>query len=335
MTIMDCTLRDGANVVGKGFDATLTRLMLDGLTENGIRIIELGHALGLGVEDGAPLTDAQYFAIAREYADRAELGMFMGWKNGAEANIALAREGGLSFLRISANAGDGALARDAICRVKAAGLTARYSMMKAYVLSPEALAEEAALLEDNGADELTIMDSAGTMQPDEVSAYVRSLKGRVSVPVAFHGHNNLGLASANALAAHAAGADVLDCGLMGMARSAGNMATEVIVALMQQKGELQGIDLYGLLHFIEDRLMPVMAAHGYVPAIAPIDLVYGLSGCHSSFASQLARVAADEGVDLFRLIVEVSKQDRKAPTDALMVETARELKALSCQPDES
>ena len=43
LKIMDCTLRDGANVVGKGFDADLTRMMLEGLIESNIKTIEYGN----------------------------------------------------------------------------------------------------------------------------------------------------------------------------------------------------------------------------------------------------------------------------------------------------
>ncbi len=32
VTLMDCTLRDGANVVGKGFSAEITDMVLDGLS---------------------------------------------------------------------------------------------------------------------------------------------------------------------------------------------------------------------------------------------------------------------------------------------------------------
>ena len=74
--------------------------------------------------------------------------------------------------------------------------------MKAYVLPPDALADEARRLEDMGLDFITIMDSAGTMSPDEVKAYVSRMVRRVSIPVGFHGHNNLGLSVANAVAAY-------------------------------------------------------------------------------------------------------------------------------------
>jgi 4-hydroxy 2-oxovalerate aldolase len=36
MKLMDCTLRDGANVVGKGFSAELTAMIIEGLIKCGI-----------------------------------------------------------------------------------------------------------------------------------------------------------------------------------------------------------------------------------------------------------------------------------------------------------
>ena len=48
LKLMDCTLRDGANVVGKGFNAELTIMMLEGLTMSGVDYIEMGNAGGIG-----------------------------------------------------------------------------------------------------------------------------------------------------------------------------------------------------------------------------------------------------------------------------------------------
>lgn len=54
--------------------------------------------------------------------------------------------------------------------------------MKAYLLTPEELAEEARMVADAGLDEITIMDSAGTMLPEEAETYVRAVLGAVSIP---------------------------------------------------------------------------------------------------------------------------------------------------------
>ena len=197
--------------------------------------------------------------------------------------------------------------------------------MKAYLLPPEELAEEAALLESFGADEITIMDSAGTMVPEETARYVAALKEKVRVPVGFHGHNNLGMAAANALAAYQAGADIIDCGLLGMARSAGNIATEIAAALLVKYAHQGEDDFYGLLSFLDRKLIPLMEKEGYRPSIRPLDLVYGLTGAHSSFGKRFKAVAEEKQVDLFRLIAAVSAQDRKNPSDELMRQTADRL----------
>lgn len=329
MNLFDCTLRDGANVVGNGFSRELTLSMIEGLIENGITEIEFGNAKGLGAAEAlgaeAPLTDAEYMELAAPYQDRANIGMFLLAKLYTPERVALAKEKGLAFLRVGAAAGDGAQSVEAIKAVKAAGLRCRYSLMKGYLLSAEELADEAAMLEQAGADAVTIMDSAGTMFPAEVAEYVHAMKAKVSIPVGFHGHSNLGLSQANALAAVAAGADEIDCGLLGMARSAGNCATELAAVTLKKEGYLPEVDLYGLLSYLDCKLIPAMREWNYKPAVLPEDLILGYSGCHSSFVKQMKKVAQEKGVDLYHLIVEVSRVDRKAPTGELMEKTAEKL----------
>lgn len=329
--LMDCTLRDGANVVGKGYSADLTKLIIEGLIRSNIRIIEMGNAHGIGAYKGLnpneePLSDEEYLKLAQPYLGKAEIGMFMGVKNASEKNISLAAENGLKFLRMGANAGDGSQTLEGIKLVKKHNIKCRYSLMKAYVLSPHELAEEAKMVADAGLDEITIMDSAGTMLPDEVKEYVCNLKKVLNIPVGFHGHNNLGLSVANALAAEEAGASVFDCGLLGMARSAGNCATELAAAVFQKKGLLKGIDLMTLLDFEDQELIPAMKAYNYHVAVTPTDLVLGLAGAHSSFTGDFQKIALQKGVNLYRLILEVSKANRKNPSKELMEEVADSMK---------
>lgn len=329
MQLMDCTLRDGANVIGKGFDARLTKMMIEGLIKSNIKVIEMGNCLGIGAYEAnhsiSPLNDIEYLELVQPYLDQAEIGMFMGVKNANEKNISLVAKYGLKFLRIGANAGDGQMACEGIRLVKKYGMKCRFSMMKGYILSAKELAEEAAMLEACGLDCITIMDSAGTMTPDEVEEYVREMTARVKIPVAFHGHNNLGLSVANALAAYKGGASEFDCGLMGMARSAGNCATELAVAAFQKLGLFKEVDLYTLLDFIDTELAPAMAEYGYKAPVIPLDLIYGLAGCHSSFAKLFEDTAREKNVPLYKLIVEVSKLDRKAPSKELIERIADSL----------
>lgn len=330
MKIFDCTLRDGANVVGNGFSPELTESMISNLISCGITDIEFGNAKGVGSHEKgstAPMSDLEYMRLARPYCDKANLGMFLLAGQASEEKVKEAAENGLTFLRVGIAAGDGAKAVNAVKLVKAAGLTCRFSMMKAYLLDAKALAAEAKMLENEGVDAITIMDSAGYMYPDEVAEYVREMKAAVSIPVGFHGHNNLGLSQANALAAMEAGVDEIDTGLLGMARSAGNCSTELTAALLLKKGLIEEENFYRLLAYLDAELIPAMKEYDYHVSVCPEDLILGMSGCHSSFLKLFHKVAQEEAVDVYRLIVEVSAKNKKSPDEELIRSTARALRA--------
>lgn len=330
MNLFDNTLRDGGNVVGHGFSLELTESMVRGLLNAGIADIELGNCKGLGAYDKLNATkapsDEEYFQVLQPYLPKGRIGMFMMAKCADADKVKAAAAAGLHFLRVGANAGDGTGSLDAVRMVKEAGLVCRYSLMKAYVSTPEELAAEAKMLQDAGVDKITIMDSAGTMFPADAAAYVTALKKAVTISVGFHGHSNLGLSQANALAAVAAGADEIDCGLLGMARSAGNCATELAAATLKKEGYLPEVDLYGLLDYLDGELIPAMEPYGYHVAVNPTDLMLGLSGCHSNFLPLFRKVAQEEQVPLLRLIADVSAIDRKAPDEALLRRVAKQLK---------
>ena len=69
-----------------------------------------------------------------------------------------------------------------------------------------------------------------------------------------------------------------------------------------------------------------MEAAGYHPPLKPLDLVYGFSGCHSSFFRLFDQAAREEEVDLLRLVAAVSVQNQKDPDLELIRRTARRLK---------
>lgn len=330
MNLFDNTLRDGGNVVGHGFPADLTVSIVKGLLAAGIKDIELGNCKGIGAYEklGATkaLSDQEYLKLLEPYESQGRLGMFMMASVADENVVRMAKDGGLSFLRVGANAGDGAGSVEAVKLVKKAGLTCRYSLMKAYVSTPAELAEEAKVLQDAGVDKITIMDSAGTMFPQDAVAYVTALKEKVTIPVGFHGHSNLGLSQANALAAVEAGADEIDCGLLGMARSAGNCATELAAATLKKEGYLPEVDLYKLLDYLNQELIPAMKPYDYHVAVNPTDLMLGLAGCHSNYLPMFRKVAEEEHVSLLRLIADVSAANRKNPSEELLREVAAKLK---------
>lgn len=66
--------------------------------------------------------------------------------------MSLPRRAGYLFYRVGADAGDRDIAVQAIHVLKRQGLKAFYSAMKAYLLTPDQLAEEGKMLEQEGLD---------------------------------------------------------------------------------------------------------------------------------------------------------------------------------------
>jgi homocitrate synthase NifV len=112
---------------------------------------------------------------------------------------------------------------------------------------PAFLCEIAALAVERGARRIVVYDTNGGGDPTVVAALVGLLRERVAdADVYFHAHNDLGLATANALAAVAAGARGLDVTVNGLGDRAGNAALEQVAVALHLKGIETGIRLHEL-----------------------------------------------------------------------------------------
>lgn len=105
----------------------------------------------------------------------------------------------------------------------------------------EFLVEISKEAEKSGAKRVTLYDTNGSADPFTVYGLVKQLKEHVHVPLFFHGHNDLGLATANSLSAVYAGADGLDVTVNGLGDRAGNASLEQVVMCLHLKGIHAGI----------------------------------------------------------------------------------------------
>lgn len=93
-------------------------------------------------------------------------------------------------------------------------------------------------------DRIRLVDTVGGITPQGISYLVQKMRELAGKPIEVHCHNDFGLATANTLAALAAGAQVASTALNGMGERAGCAATEeVAVALHILYGRDMGLDL--------------------------------------------------------------------------------------------
>ncbi len=93
-----------------------------------------------------------------------------------------------------------------------------------------------------GATTINIPDTVGYTAPRESAALIKRLietvPGAEEVTFATHCHNDLGMATANALAAVEGGARQIECTINGLGERAGNTALEEVVMAMRVRSDL-------------------------------------------------------------------------------------------------
>ena len=97
-----------------------------------------------------------------------------------------------------------------------------------------------------GATVVNIPDTVGYATPDEFGDLIRRIRESVpatdNIILSVHCHNDLGLATANSLAAIANGANQVECTINGIGERAGNAALEEIVMTLKTKRHTFDVD---------------------------------------------------------------------------------------------
>ncbi len=84
------------------------------------------------------------------------------------------------------------------------------------------LIELARIIKQNGGHTIRIADTVGVLTPTKTSQMITNILECVDIDLEFHAHNDLGMAIANSIASVKAGADYVDCTLLGIGERSGN-----------------------------------------------------------------------------------------------------------------
>jgi 4-hydroxy 2-oxovalerate aldolase len=308
--ILECTLRDGSYAVDFKFTENDTAVLAGVLGQLGFRWIEVGHGVGLGAAKAGkgtmPASDERLIEAAKRAAPNAQIGCFFIPGVGTADQLKSARAAGLDFIRIGYNAPEIEEAFSYLTLAKELGLKVCLNFMKTYGISPEAFGEKARAGAAAGADVVYCVDSAGSMFPDDVRRYLSAARERSECELGFHGHSNLQFAVANSVEAVRCGAIFIDTTLYGLGRSAGNVPTEIAVAVFNNLGIETGVDLFDVMDAAEEFMSPLMSQMQLHDMMA---VAMGCSQFHSAFLPAVAAAAGKHGVELRRLVVAMGKLD--------------------------
>lgn len=332
LTILDATLRDGSYSVEYQFNTDDTKLIAKVLDEAGVEMIEVGPGVGLNAQKSSvykpAASDLEYIRAARSVVKHAKIGAFFVVGVGREEDIIMAAENGLDFLRIGVNVDRYQETFPYVKLSKEKGMMTCINLMKSYAVEADEFAKIAVDCYNAGADAVYIVDSSGGMLPEKVGEFVRKSKAlNPNIVLGFHGHDNLGMAIANSLAAIDNGANYIDSTVRGLGRSSGNTISEKLMLVLKRRGMNipQNVDM--LLRLSDEVIRP------YIQPESARDIIYGYSQFHSSFLGIVKQYADKYNADVNSLIVAYTKLDKLGIDEDLLDKTAAELKDTGKRPD--
>lgn len=327
VTINDPTLRDGSHAIQHQLSLDQIANYCRAADAAGIPVVEVGHGNGLAASSlqlgFSKHSDAEMIRVAREHLTSSRLGVFMIPGFGTIArDLEPAIDLGIDVVRIGTHCTEADIGERHIEYARNRGKPVYGCLMMSHMADPDVIASEAQKLQGYGANGVILMDSAGALLPEDVRQRVKAILACTSLEVGFHGHNNLGMAVANSIAAVEAGACVLDATSRGFGAGAGNTVLEILVGVLYRLGVATGIDLYKVLDlsdYAENTLMK------QVPHVRPTSIVSGMAGVVSTFSRHVDRISSQYGVDPRDVFFELGRRKVVAGQEDLILEAVVDL----------
>lgn len=256
--ILDCTFRDGGYYTNWDFDVSLVDQYFQALARLAVDTVEIGYvgnAQGQYYGGFYYLTPEDCSAYKQCLRADQQVAVMINLKEFKPSHIAdrFYRYVGVVDMVRMAVAPSNVQEANALAReLKKLGFRVGLNLM--YLSSYyNAVDDVLADVDPSLYACVSLVDSYGACMPQQVKTAVAQAKRFLDVPIGFHGHNNIELAFANALAALEAEVDYLDSTITGMGRGAGNLKTELIVSYLESKGSPPGVnsDLLALGALVE------------------------------------------------------------------------------------
>jgi 4-hydroxy 2-oxovalerate aldolase len=337
LTFVDVTLRDGNHSIKQQFTPEIVAKVAAALDAAGVDIIEVGHGDGVGGSSihvgrtAAPYQQLLSSVVSSVKKAKVAIMLLPGF--GTKDDLQQSFDLGATVARVASHATEADVTEQHMQLARKLGMFAVGYLVSFGMASPKRIVEEAKKMESYGAQYVNLAESQGYLVPSQVREYVYALREALSIPVGFHGHNNLGLAIGNSMAALEAGATYVDGSLKSLGGGAGNTQSETLIAAMKRGGFETNVDLFGILDaaaVLEDEIKnnPNLAKIPK-PVVDNDAILMGYACVYGGYIMPIKRAAQEYGCDPRQLVLRLGERKVVATQEDVVIEEARRLAGIA------
>lgn len=316
ISLLDCTLRDGAYITGGSFGEPVIRGLISKLQDAGTDIIECGWLKNDPCREGSVYyhTPEDIKRYLGQKNRSCVYSVMIDWDRYDLSSLPDYDGVSLDAIRVVFPHGKHRQGIAVGENIRKKGYQVFFQAANTMAYSDEELVELAEAVNGSEGVCLSIVDTFGAMYPEDLERVVRVLDRHLKpdIKLGFHSHNNQQLSFALTISFIQMLKDgerdiVVDSSLCGMGRGAGNATTELVTSFLNKKCQchydmdavMDAIDIY-MEYFKEN----------YQWGYSTPNFIAGLYGCHVNNIAYLLKNHRTNAKDMRNIIASLPPEER-------------------------